>query len=365
MKNAWSPVIIKNFQKSLLEWYKTNARPLPWRSTKDPYFIWISEIMLQQTRVDTVIQYFPTFVKKYPTISSLASADIQDILCSWQGMGYYKRAVNIYKTANIIYNDYQGNFPESYQEMLTLPGIGEYTAGAIASISFHQAVPAVDGNIKRVISRIFFLTEDVNVRNTDKKIRAQVNQMIPNHCPGEFNQALMEIGAMICTPRKPTCQSCPVKIHCLAAAKKQQDLIPIKSKKNKPKVFSIETAIVKNQNKLLLVRRSNHGLLAGLWGLPMVNISSQFSNGNDVLDKIIKQYILDIKEKPIFLNQLTHIFTHQVWKIHLYLIYINDNHELMKPYLQWVEKKELKKFPIPKAFQKCLKEYFKSPLVQR
>jgi len=365
MKNAWSPVIIKKFQNSLLEWYSTNSRPLPWRRTKDPYFIWISEIMLQQTRVDTVLQYFPTFVKKYPTISSLASADIQDILCSWQGMGYYKRAVNIYKTANIICKDYQGIFPENYQEMLTLPGIGEYTAGAIASISFDQAISAVDGNIKRVISRIFFLTEDVNNRNADKKIRAKVNQIIPSHFPGEFNQALMEVGAIICTPRKPTCLSCPVKIYCLAAAKKQQDLLPIKSKKNKPKVFSIEMAIVKNQNKILLVRRSNHGLLAGLWGLPMISITSQFSDGNHILQKTIKQYHLDIKKTPILLNQLSHIFTHQIWKIHLYLIDIHDNHGLLEPYLQWVEKKELKKFPIPKAFQKCLKEYFKSTLVQR
>lgn len=363
METIWSPAMITHFQENLLVWYKNNARPLPWRRNKDPYSIWISEIMLQQTRVDTVNQYFPTFVKKYPTINALASANIQDILHFWQGMGYYKRAVNIYETARIICKNYQGSFPQSYQEILTLPGIGEYTAGAIASICFHQTIPAVDGNIKRVISRIFSLTEDVNHRNAYKKIKARVNQIIPNHCPGEFNQALMEIGAIICTPRTPKCQSCPVKVHCLAAAKKQQELLPIKSRKKKPKVFPMEIAIVKKQNKLLLVQRSNYGLLAGLWGLPMIDTCSQFSNGNYILDKITKQYGLRIQEKPILLNQLTHIFTHQIWKIHLYLIHIHDHHGLLKPYLQWVDKKELKNFPIPKAFQKCLKEYFESSLV--
>jgi len=349
---------IPRFQKNLLDWYKNNARLLPWRKGKNPYYIWISEIMLQQTRVNTVKNYFTPFIERFPTIQDLASAEPTEILCYWQGLGYYRRALNIVKTAKIINRDYQGSFPIHYQEILSLPGIGPYTAGAIASISFNQAVPAIDGNVKRIISRIFFLIEDINHNDAIKKINEKINQLIPEQRPGDFNQALMEIGATICTPRRPDCQKCPVKNDCMAALKMKQDSLPIKSKKKTPKPMIMEIAIVKKDNKLLLVKRTDEGLLADMWGLPAIESPSSFPNGKLIQKQVEKQYGLKVRGKPLFIKKLNHIFTHRIWKIYIFLISTENNQISQLPNIFWSNKEELENFPIPQAFQKCLKEYF-------
>lgn len=363
IRNQFSSISIARFQKNLLNWYKKNARPLPWRKTKNPYDIWVSEVMLQQTRVDTVIKYYPAFIKKFPTIRELASADTQDVLRCWQGLGYYRRALNMHKTAKMIHEKYQGTFPTDYQEMLFLPGIGPYTAGAIASIAFDQAVPAIDGNIKRVISRLFFLTEDVNQLDVVKKMKKKLNQVIPVNHPGDFNQALMEIGATICFPKKPDCQDCPVRIDCLAAQSNKQELLPVKGKKKGPHAVFMETAIVKNHDKFLLTRRSDKVILADMWGLPSIEIQEDFSDGNQICRQMEKILNLQFRDRPVFIKKLTHVFTHRIWKMNLYLVHVENGGHIPESHARWVDKKESENLPIPRAFQKCLQEFFLRSLV--
>ncbi len=357
-RNRFSPLLIHQFQKNCLDWYRKNARSLPWRESKNPYFVWISEIMLQQTRVATVIKYFPAFIKRFPTIHCLALSDTQDILCYWQGLGYYKRALNIHQAANIINKDYQGSFPSNYKQILNLPGIGPYTAGAIVSISFNHAIPAIDGNVKRVVSRIFFLNGDINKPNTIKKIKEKIYQIIPENNPGEFNQALMEIGATLCSPGKPNCQLCPVNTHCNAASNMKQELLPIKKKRKPPKNILMEIAIVKNNSRFLLVKRPNKGILADMWGFPAIERESVFSNGYDIHKQVEKMFALKLENKPIFIKYFSHIFTHRIWNIYLYLIHVQKKLELFKSDVYWVKKEELGMYPIPRAFQKCLEKYF-------
>jgi A/G-specific adenine glycosylase len=356
--NKFSPLFIPQFQKNCLDWYRKNARSLPWRESNNPYFVWISEIMLQQTRVATVIKYFSAFIKRFPTIHCLALSDTQDILCYWQGLGYYRRAINIHQAAKIINKDYQGSFPSNYKQIVNLPGIGPYTAGAIVSISFNHAIPAIDGNVKRVISRIFFLTEDINKPKTIKRIKEKIYQMIPENNPGEFNQALMEIGATLCSPKKPNCQQCPVNTYCNAATNMKQELLPIKKKRKPRKNILMEIAIVKNNSRFLLVKRPQNGVFANMWGLPAIESKSLFPNGNDICDSMQKELGLQFKTKPILVKKLSHIFTHQFWEISLYLFQTKDNIELAESYACWVKKEELHRYPIPQAFTKCLKEIF-------
>lgn len=367
-KNNLSKLSKKQFQKNLLDWFHKNARSLPWRGIKDPYYIWISEIMLQQTRVDTVIKYFPLFIETFPTIHDLATSQVNEVLHYWQGLGYYRRALNIHKTAKIIDKEYHGHFPTNYKKIIALPGIGDYTSGAIASIAFNQALPAIDGNIKRVISRIFFLTEDINKAKTIDKIKEFVKEIISKEYPGNFNQALMEIGATLCSPKKPNCQKCPIKENCIAASKAKQELLPFRSKKKKPKILNMEIAIVRNKNGLLLVKRSSDIILAQLWGLPVVENQSQLSNGNDICNWVEKELNIPLLNKVILIKKLTYTFTHQIWKINLYLVNTrfqnNTNFNRQNPNACWIKKEELGHFPIPQAFRKCLKEYFNLSLVE-
>src|SRR5690625_3988866 len=223
------------FRVDLLQWYKENKRELPWRKTVDPYKIWVSEIMLQQTKVDTVIPYYENFMKQSPTIYDLAAADEQEVLKMWEGLGYYSRARNLYSAAKEVVANYEGKVPKNREKIGQLKGIGPYTRGAILSIAFNQPEPAVDGNVMRVLSRVLLIEENINEQKVKTKFESIVKEIISKEDPSSFNQGLMEIGALICTPKNPACLLCPIQQHCRALQKGMAEHLPIKLKKKRQK----------------------------------------------------------------------------------------------------------------------------------
>jgi A/G-specific adenine glycosylase len=255
--------------RQLLAWYRRNQRSLPWRKTNDPYRIWISEIMLQQTQVDTVIPYYHRFLKAFPTVSSLARVPLQDVLKAWENLGYYSRARNIHAAAKMIIEKFDGRIPDNWEEIKTLPGVGLYTAGAILSIAYGQAIPAVDGNVRRILCRLFAIRKPMADAREQKQLQQLAASLIPVRHPGDFNQALMDLGATICKAKNPDCSRCPVANHCQARIKNLQNVLPITRKAPAIPHRQAAAAVIRNSKGLLLfVQRPLSGLLASLWKLP-------------------------------------------------------------------------------------------------
>lgn len=256
-------------QSSLLGWYGDNRRLLPWRDEADPYRVWVSEIMLQQTRVDTVIPYYDRFLRRFPDVASLAAAPLDDVLKVWENLGYYARARHLHRAARILVEKYHGILPDTMEGIIALPGIGPYTAGAILSIAFGKPFPAVDGNVRRVLSRIFALKEPVNRPDTRKTLHALAASILPKKDPGSCNQALMDLGSMICTPQSPACTDCPVFRFCAARKKGLQDRLPVSDRRPAIPHEHVAAAVIFNrQGQVLVVRRPARGLLGSLWKLP-------------------------------------------------------------------------------------------------
>ena len=253
------------FRKSLLKWYQAQKRDLPWRKTKDPYKILISEIMLQQTQVDTVIPYYKAWMKKFNTIKKLAMASLDDVLMLWEGLGYYSRARNLHPTAKEIVKNYNGKIPGYYEDLLHLPGIGTYTAGAIASIAFNEPVPAIDANVKRVLTRLFCLSPS---SSNDKTFWELAVNLLGSAPPSEFNQAMMEIGALICIAKNLRCPSCPIRSCCKAYSKGMQARYPAIQKPKKVEEIEVVLGIIFNNDMVYIQKRPPQGLFAGLWEFP-------------------------------------------------------------------------------------------------
>lgn len=256
------------FSTPLLSWFRAERRAMPWRETRDPYFIWVSEVMLQQTQVATVIPYYDRFIARFPTIRDLAEAPLDDLLKHWEGLGYYSRARNLQKAAQQIMEEHGGVFPRDYAAIRALKGIGAYTAGAIASIAFNQPRPAVDGNVLRVLSRWFRRPEDVAKPQTRRLFEDLAQRLIPDGHAWEFNQALMELGALVCTPRRPRCETCPVSHACQAHAKGDPEAFPVKTKKAPPRPVTFAVAVLERGDLVWITRRPEDGLLGGLWEFP-------------------------------------------------------------------------------------------------
>jgi A/G-specific adenine glycosylase len=254
---------------ALLDWYGRNQRILPWREHPDPYRVWISEVMLQQTQVDTVIPHYRRFLKRFPDLAALASASRDDVLKAWENMGYYARARSLHQTAQILVDQFNGKIPDTWEAIIALPGIGPYTAGAILSIAFGKPVPAVDGNVRRVLSRLYAVREPVDRPETQITIHALAAALIPETAPGSFNQALMELGALICTPKSPACTDCPLRLHCGARRDGLQEQLPLTKKKPAiPHEYIAAAVIFNRQGQVLMVRRPARGLLGSLWKFP-------------------------------------------------------------------------------------------------
>jgi len=281
---------IKNhLGRKLLAWYKHHQRSLPWRKTKDPYRIWISEIMLQQTQVNTVIPYYQRFLKSFPNVRMLAAAPVQDVLKAWENMGYYSRARNIHKASQIIVNQWGGRIPDNLEEIKTIPGIGEYTAGAILSIAYGQAIPAVDGNVRRILSRLFAILKPVDDPREQKNLRDLAALLVPIKHPGEFNQGLMDLGATVCRAKNPDCSRCPVSGLCRAKHHDLQNILPVTKKPSTIPHRQSAAAVIRNsEDRLLVVQRQASGLLASLWKLPGGFIE-EGENINDILRHCVKE----------------------------------------------------------------------------
>jgi len=299
------------FSQKLIQWYHRHHRDLPWRRTTDPYKIWLSEIILQQTRVVQGMPYYLRFVENYPTVQSLARADEQDVLRLWQGLGYYSRARNLHHTARQVVAEFGGDFPDSYVELLKLKGVGEYTAAAIASFAFNEAVPAVDGNVFRVLARIFGIKTDITHSSAKGVFTAAARRLIPADDPATFNQALIEFGAIQCQPVAPDCLLCPFNDSCYAFAHGAQNLLPVKSKKAKAKNRYLNYIVVEMDGQLAMKERSAKDVWKGLYDFPLIETSQEASEPDDLagstqLNQWVAANRLSVPQKTY-----VHLLTHQ------------------------------------------------------
>ena len=302
---------MKDLQKlpcALLPWFQQNKRELPWRKDKDPYHIWVSEIMLQQTRVEAVKGYYARFLDALPTVAALAQCDDELLHKLWEGLGYYNRARNLKKAAGLIMTQHSGQFPETYEEILALPGIGEYTAGAICSIAFDLPTPAVDGNVLRVISRITSDFTPIDLPAHKKSVASALAEIYPSNA-GDFTQALMELGATVCGPnRRPDCENCPCKEFCQGYLKNTAEQLPVKEPKRDRRKEEKTVFILSCDGQYALRKRPDRGLLAGLWEFPNV---PQKLNTQAIVNQV-EQYGLKTKDIKLQVER-KHIFTHIEW----------------------------------------------------
>jgi len=337
-------------QDKLLNWYNKNKRTLPWRDHPDAYAVWISEIMLQQTRVEAVIPYFEKWMHLFPTVSALANASERDVLSAWEGLGYYSRARNLHKAAKVVSSEYGGKLPQNVDELVTLPGVGRYTAGAIASIAFGKNEPALDGNLKRVYARLFDVGEPVDSPKGEKLLWEISRENLPKGKAGDFNQALMDLGAAICIPKNPRCLLCPLMGLCKARENGTQELRPIKKpKKDMPHYIHAVGVIIKN-SKVLLFQRPSRGLLGGMWEFPNGRV-----DGNPVkgLVKVLRTgYSLKVQKKEA-LGVVQHAYTHFKVTAHVFRCELLSTSKIQS--MKWVSLKELDDYPMGKIDRQITK----------
>ncbi len=319
----------------LTGWYRQHHRKLIFRESGDPYAIWVSEIMAQQTRIDTMLAYYERWMKDYPTIEALASSPIEKVLKSWEGLGYYNRARKLHEGAQMVVQDYQGQLPANLEQLRAIPGIGNYTAGAIASIAFKMQAPAVDGNVLRVISRLLLMADDISSQKTHKKVYELVYDLMADSDPSDFTQGLMELGALICTPLAWKCEQCPLKAKCQAFATGRQAEFPVKKAKKAPSEIDLITLIVPKENQLLLCRDWQDGLMEGFMRLP------QFT-------ELKTEHLKHLMKKK-------HVFSHRVWHMDVYLA---DASQIeLKPGWEYVSLDQLDNLSIVTAHRKIIDQY--------
>ncbi|MVX36497.1 A/G-specific adenine glycosylase [Myroides sp. LoEW2-1] len=334
------------FHNKLITWYLQNKRHLPWRETKNPYAIWLSEIILQQTRVAQGLPYFEAFLTNYPTVQDLANAHEDEVMRLWQGLGYYSRARNLHFTAKTITHELNGVFPNNYKDLLKLKGVGEYTAAAIASIAYGEIVPVVDGNVFRVLSRIYGITSDISTATTKKEFQAKAQELISHEQPATFNQAIMDFGAIQCTPKSPQCPQCPFIQDCVAYNTNQVDKLPVKLAKTKVKKRYLDFLIfVDNDQNTYIQQRTKKDIWQKLYQFPLID---RFEQSDINVQQILTE---DFKNQPVKdivqlnTDYVIHILSHQKLHIHFWMIKCeklarNENYEIVS----W---SQLNKFGFP------------------
>lgn len=333
----------------LLLWYDQNKRILPWRENTDPYRVWLSEIMLQQTRVEAVKPYFERFTSQLSDVKALSEVEEEKLLKLWEGLGYYNRARNLKRAAQIVMEDYGGKMPDTYELLLTLPGIGSYTAGAVASISFQRPVPAVDGNVFRIMTRLYEDDTDITTVSFRKHVEEQLRLVMPQNRPGDFNQALMELGATVCLPNgQPKCEGCPLKDICKACRNQTWNQYPVKAPKKARKIEKRTVLLIRDGENILIQKRADKGLLAGLY--EFVNFEG-YKNQKQITQVVKELGLTPLQIKP--LEDSKHIFSHIEWHMKGYLIRVADlqfQNEGQNQIL--VPSSEIEKtYPIPSAFR--------------
>ncbi len=348
-----SNTTIQAIQKDLIQWYSQVKRDLPWRRRSHPYDIWISEVMLQQTRVETVIDYYNRFMDWFPTVEDLAEADEDKLMKAWEGLGYYSRARNLQRAARIIVYELGGHFPTSVKGLLKLPGIGPYTSGAIASIAMGIPAAAVDGNVLRVYSRLFQIPDPINKAPVKKKYEHLGQALVSHEDPSSYNQGLMELGATVCTPKSPKCLICPVQAHCQSFHQGDPASLPVKEKKKKQKQVQLLTLWLTKDQDHLLVKRPASGLLAGLWSLPAVEEDPNMTHSEALAQYLQEELGLETAS-PTFVGKAKHVFTHVVWHHHVYRAEWKKGDLPAYPECRWVHPKGREDLAIPTAFLKAV-----------
>ena len=343
--------------ETLLNWYFENKRDFLWRETKDPYKIWLSEIILQQTRTSQGLPFYIKFINEYPTIRHLASSSEQKILKLWQGLGYYSRARNLHFTAKYILNEYNGKFPNSHKEILSLRGVGDYTASAIASICFDLPHAVVDGNVYRFLSRYFGITTPVGTSNGFREFKEKATSLIDKSQPGDFNQALIEFGALQCKPRKPNCDLCPFIQNCFALNYDKINILPVKSKINKIKNRHLNYLVIIDKNERVIIeKRQGVGIWQNMYQFPLLETNQKIKNINEFNTQMIssKHKLNMRKEKWILWNKtsIIHKLSHQ--KLHIFF-WINQTTEILPNALTL---EDLKKLPFPVVIQNFIDKFF-------
>ncbi len=346
---------IPQFQQDLITWFEKEQRILPWRENTDPYRVWVSEIMLQQTKVDTVIPYFNRFIEKFPTLADLAYASEQEVLKAWEGLGYYSRVRNLQAAVREVVEKYDAKVPTDVDALASLKGVGPYTKGAIMSIAFSKPEPAVDGNVMRVLSRIADIEEDIAKASTRKIFENVVRQVISQTNPSAFNQGLMELGALICTPKNPSCLLCPVQQHCIAFQKGKQTELPIKSKKLKKKTIHYYTFVIENvSQEVVLEKRPDEGLLAQMWQFPMVEkdkVSEQF-----IETYLTKKY--QISSIELYkMEPIKHVFSHLTWYVDVIYVKMKDEDIQLERNEEIVTIEQFNEYPLPVPHQKVYEQW--------
>ena len=351
---------MKPFARKLLAWYAKNKRALPWRKTRDPYRIWLSEILLQQTRVEAVIPYYEKFLARFPDVFALANAPLDDVLKTWEGAGYYARARNLHRAAKIIAEKYRGKFPREIRELRALPGVGRYTAGALASIAFNADEPLVDGNVARVLCRYFGIREDAKATATQEQLWKHAADLVPRGHAREFNQALMELGATICVPKNPRCLLCPVQKNCVARELGLQNVLPAKrARKALPHKIIAAGVIYKHGrskgDKVLIQQRLSEGLLGGLWEFPGGKVEADESLENCVAREVREELGIEIRvgEKIIAVE---HAYSHFSITLHAFRCeFVAGRVKLSSAQkFKWVRPRELERYAFPAANKKII-----------
>jgi A/G-specific adenine glycosylase len=365
----------------LVLWYQQHQRKLPWRKTADPYAIWVSETMLQQTRVEAVIPYFESFMQAYPDVAALAAAELQDVLKLWQGLGYYSRARNLHKAAQVVMSEYGGRIPDELEAFRALPGVGPYTAGAVFSIAHNQPVPAVDGNVLRVMARFLGIHEPVERAGVRRQITDVVADWLHQEEPRLLTQALMELGALVCTPRTANCDACPLQPACRAYATSAVDQLPVRKEKAVRKTVDIVAIWWEMDGEVWMEQRPDSGLLAGMWQLPAWEVDPVHHSGNDAEEAdrlrqaVALQFVkwvsesrggLQVRETelPDFAEIAVekHVFSHLEWHVHVFrpiaphpgLVPLPDGRKVRIP------RDQLKALPLPRVYEKLFQYIYGS-----
>lgn len=338
-----------DWRQKLLEWYEANKRDLPWRNIKDPYKIWLSEVILQQTRVNQGWEYYLRFIENYPTVAHLATASEQDVLKLWQGLGYYSRARNLHAAAQVVVKQHKGKFPNKYESIKALKGVGDYTAGAIASIAFNLNYPAVDGNVMRVYSRLFGITAPIDSTQGKKQMNELAIELVPVKNPGTYNQAVMELGAMVCLPANPQCQICPVQQACYAFANKNVSEFPVKQGKTKVRNRYLNYVVVIQKDKILIHQRKAKDIWHGLHDFPIVETEKPITQTKFLKEQKWNE-IVSLKAPLVkdVSEEYVHLLSHQKLFARFYLLEISDLKNKIPKDCFWIKTKDIENYAVPK-----------------
>jgi len=343
-------------RRALLRWYDAHRRDLPWRRTRDPYAIWVSETMLQQTRVETVKPYYERFLARFPDVRALADAEPDDVLGLWAGLGYYSRARNLHAAARAVVDDFGGALPDDAAALRELPGVGRYTAGALASIAFDRPEPVVDGNVARVLARVLGIRDDVKGPAGQKRLWEEAAALVRGARPGDLNQALMELGARICTPKGPRCLACPLLRTCAAYASGEAESLPVVAPRREPRAVRAVAALVRRRGRALAVRRPPKGLLGGLWELPGDDLSGREKLA-DGAARALRERVGLVPGELRPAGVVEHVFSHRRLRLHLFRCDTPRGRVRLRGFdaHRWVSERALRELPQASVTEKALR----------